>query len=176
MRTFSIFSIAASLLGASACGEKSGSDESSASASAGSGEASGSTDTTESSSEGVTAPEDCEDITDEAECLAAPGGEFGCDWRVGIVATREGDVCEVSERGVCIGGEWGNTAAGCGELAGCEGSEFFSNPYYQELPEGLLLLDFCGGSPPASFMPCSSGEAAADPAACACACELAPMP
>ena len=94
----------------------------------------------------------------------------------GHVAVREADACTLTERGVCIRGDYGDTAAGCASAAGCDGdNSLYTNPYYLELEEGLLLLDFCGGSPPAEFMPCGNAEAAnADPAACACACELYP--
>ena len=83
----------------------------------------------------------------------------------------------MQERGVCIRGDYGDTAAGCGTAAGCDGDTTpYANPYYTNTEEGLLLVDFCGGSPPDSFSPCGSAEASsAEPAACACACELFPQ-
>ena len=120
-------------------------------------------------------PSDCGSFTDQASCEAQNSETLSCLWRPAWRTSRSGDSCEIEETGVCFGIEIGDTAAGCGSLAGCEDGPY-ANPFYVEEDGGtVLLVDFCGGSPPAEYQPCSTGELAADdPPECACACALAP--
>ncbi len=113
----------------------------------------------------------CELITDMSECM----GESACVWQSASRATRTGDVCTLEPTGLCFHRSAHDGAAGCGSLEGCDDSSF-ANPYYRVEQGGtVVLVDFCGGTPPDSVSACNSGLASeADPPECACACELQP--
>lgn len=113
----------------------------------------------------------CEALTDEAAC-SSEADAADCVWRPALRASRTGDSCVVQETGVCLDRAVLDGPAGCAPLDGCEGS--YAAPYYRTDPEGgVVLVDFCGGTPPASLSSCNSGSASqADPPECACACEL----
>jgi hypothetical protein len=117
----------------------------------------------------------CAEFTDAASCNAQGNDEIVCKWATIERAVRTGDSCEVEEVGYCLQDElFGETAAGCGELEGCEGTSYL-NPYFKITPEGVLLMDSCGGTSEPGFAACQTGEASADdPPECACACALAP--
>lgn len=118
----------------------------------------------------------CAEFTTPEACNGAPATEeIECSWGVANLATRTGDVCEVTEIGFCRQVViFGDTAAGCGQIEGCvEGDSL--NPQYRLTPEGVVLIDECGGTHEAGFSGCPSGAASVDdPPECACACELAP--
>ncbi|MFV8752595.1 hypothetical protein ACNOYE_18765 [Nannocystaceae bacterium ST9] len=116
----------------------------------------------------------CADITNQADCDAAGNDEIVCDWTMINRAVRTGDSCEVTQVGYCMQDElFGETAAGCGVTPGCEDGPGV-NPSYKLTPEGVLLIDSCGGTSEPGFIFCESGEASSDPPECACACALAP--
>lgn len=134
-------------------------------------------DTSESgeSSDTAGAPLICAEFTVQADCNAQGNEEIVCEWATLDRAVRTGDSCEVTQVGFCLQQElFGETAAGCGSLSGCEGSSYL-NPYYKVTPEGVLLLDTCGGTSEPGFAACPTGDVSADdPPECACACALAP--
>lgn len=140
-----------------------------------SGDESGDESSSESDSESGNDELICAEFTEEAACNAQGNDEIVCSWAMIDRAVRTGDSCEVEEVGYCMQEElFGDTAAGCGSLVGCEESSYL-NPYYKITPEGVLLLDQCGGTSEPGFNGCATGEASADdPPECACACALAP--
>lgn len=117
----------------------------------------------------------CAEFTDQAGCNAQGNDEIVCEWAMINRAVRTGDSCEMTQVGFCMKQElFGDTAAGCGMAIGCEDGPYL-NPYYKVTPEGVLLVDTCGGTSEPGFSACPTGEASADdPPECACACALAP--
>jgi hypothetical protein len=142
------------------------------------GETAGNSDSESDSSDSESGSEAliCAEFTDQAMCNAQGNDEIVCSWEIIDRAVRTGDVCEVEQVGYCMQDElFGDEAAGCGALAGCEDGPY-SQPSFKITPEGVLLIDTCGGgtSEP-GFEHCPTGEASADdPPECACACALAP--
>jgi hypothetical protein len=139
------------------------------------GEDTSESDTGESESTDTGSALICAEFTSQADCNAQGNDEIVCQWAMLDRAVRTGDSCEVTEVGFCLQQElFGETNAGCGVLSGCEDSMYIS-PYYKVTPEGVLLLDTCGGTSEPGFAECPTGEASADnPPECACACALAP--
>jgi hypothetical protein len=116
----------------------------------------------------------CADFTNQSECDAQDNGEIACEWTMIARAVRTGDVCEVAQVGYCQVEQVNATISGCEVLTGCW-EDAFVYPYYKVTPEGVLLIDTCGGTSEPGFAPCPSAIAIEDnPPECACACELAP--
>jgi hypothetical protein len=115
----------------------------------------------------------CAEFTTPEDCNGKSNEFIECGWGTVMLATRTGDTCEVSEIPFCrMTVNFGDEAAGCGSLEGCNGP--FLNPQYRVTPEGVVLIDECGGTHEEGFTACASGMASSDPPECACACELAP--
>lgn len=127
----------------------------------------------EAEEETTAGAEACADFGDQVGCEAA-ALDPSCIWITGLSAAREGDVCTVESYGLCVDATIQDTAAGCGQAVGCEGEDTFTSPFHATIDGEVVLMDFCGGTPPAEFQPCGSGEADADPPECACACALFP--
>lgn len=112
------------------------------------GEDTTSQDTGEEAEEETTAgAEACADFGDQAGCEAA-ALDPSCIWITGLSATREGDTCTVEPYGLCVEATVQDTAAGCAVEMGCEESQFIS-PHYATIDGEVVLMDFCGGTPPA---------------------------
>lgn len=130
----------------------------------------------ESESESSTGADElvCAEFTTPEDCNGKSNEFIACSWGTVKMAKRSGDSCEISEVPFCrMEVIFGDTAAGCGVLEGC-GDTGFVNPHYRVTPEGVLLVDECGGTHEEGFIACETGTAASDPPECACACELAP--
>jgi hypothetical protein len=116
-------------------------------------------------------PEDCGSVDQPAVRGQTDG--FACTWLSVLLAQRRGDVCEVEHTHRCVPLPVAGLG-GCMVPPECSDASPYVPPFYSLESDGrVALATNCSPVAPHGWTWCLDGSAdGADPAECACACEL----